>query len=251
MDALNSFTKAERYIEFLKGTDEIDLLIQRLWQEFLNRNLPIRPDDLSIKRVLDLGSGPGNISRELRRIFLGHDIRCIERTPIYKDIYDYEVVPFEDSEDRPYDFILLSHVLQYIDTDVESFLMKVIESLTADGEVWIIQQTQQGMYEVIMHVREHLTSQRFKTWQTFEDYIEIVDRLSKRKGCIYTIEYLPSSFAGFQWHSLSQSDILRLEFILCINDLTQYLKQEPLMFSGLETMGRIQHPNGILRIRRS
>ena len=206
----------------------------------------------------------------LAEVFSGHMITAVDRSSSQlitakenkvKGVL-YLKVPFEDFNSafagetaKDYDFIFACHVLQYIDTDPEPFILKIYESLAPDGEAWIIQQTSKGMAEMIEHQKPYLLEPRFKEWKTFSDYVEIVDELSKKKDFNYDIKVLPTYFAGIDLKNPSPEEKLKLEFFFCLDK--NFDKQEDQFKQHLATLEQkfradqpIYHPNGIIKIRK-
>lgn len=253
MDSENSFTKGARYNAYVRGTNEKTLLRQYILSEYLAGNLSIKPRTLG-KRVLDLGCGTGAILSILENIFANCEVIGLDRSK--EQLSEIETVKrnvelinvaFEDYNRTGFDFILVSHVLQYIDTDPEEFILKIIHSLNAGGEVWFILQTKRGMCELISYTRDLITLPRFKNWLTFEDYVAVIETLGFR----HEIVILPTSFSGINFKNPSPLDRLRLEFIFCLNQPYQessYELRERL--AKIPYQERIFHPNGIIKIRK-
>jgi len=246
------FEKPERYLAYASKTNEKRLLHEYLQQEHQNGKLPLKPGYTG--KVLDLGCGTGINTKALAEIFEDCDITAIDKSPQMLRVAEkfqngilYVPKPFEDLVFYNFDFILASHVLQYIDTDVRSFIRKIYEALSAGGEAWIVQQTRRGMFSLISHQRDFLESPIFSNWMTFEDYVRIVDEL----GFNYETTILPTSFQGIDFKDPSESDRRRLEFVFCLDrgfddqptDFRQHL-------SELGYRDRIFHPNGIIKIRK-
>lgn len=253
MDSENSFLKGERYAAYCKHTNEKDFLRKHVKNAYVNGELLISPFSRKIGRVLDLGCGTGENLRWMLDVFSRHHVEGIDRSKQQLNVIKEEDSPvrhvnFEDFASKKYDFILVSHVLQYIDTDATSFISKVYESLNYNGQAWFVQQTTVGMYEVISSVKEHLNQSRFSNWSSFSDYVRLVDEM----GLCYNTYILDSSFTGINFSFPNYEDKLRLEFMLGLDrgfDDPVYsdLRRE---LSVLPSNPIISHPNGILKVLR-
>ncbi len=253
MGSENSFWLPGRYVAYVSKTNEKTVLHQHIKNEYEAGNLPIKYEQQG--RVLDLGCGTGANTEALSKIFRNSLIVAIDRSPqqlsyaVAQNVGGviYIPIPFEDFSYSNYDFVLASHVLQYIDTDPKSFIRKMIDALSTDGEAWIVQQTRKGMYEIISHQKAFLTNPRFNTWLTLEDYIKMVDEI----GFTYRLQLLPTSIDGINFENPSEEDRRRLEFMFCLD---QGFDQQPAEFkshlSKLTSGRKIYHPNGIIKIRR-
>jgi SAM-dependent methyltransferase len=253
MDEKNSYADSGRYLAYCQDTDEKTKL-----HECIREDLIPRPAS-----ILDLGCGNGINTAFLADYFSNSSVDAIERSPAQ---FDYAIThnnrknttyilnSFEDFHtDKKYDFILASHVLQYIDSNLESFVRKAISMLSSNAELWFVQQTRYGMAQIISHQRPYLANPRFGNWKTFEDYLPIIEDTLK-KGFQIEISHLNSSFKQIDFANPSEEDKLRLEFIFC---LTNTFDEQSLEFKSnlakldLGNEERISHPNGIMKIRRT
>ncbi len=254
MDTKNSYKESKQYLAYCKHTDEKQKLLEHIDLAF--QTLP--------QRILDLGCGNGVNTMFLAERFPKARIDALERSPAqytYAHQYHartnirYILQPFEQfNTQTKYDFILASHVLQYIDSDLEQFVKKASKMLAPDGELWFVQQTKQGMAQIIKHQKPYLLNPRFKEWKTFEDYVPKIREIFTDE-CLFSIteEHLNSSFTAINFSCPSKEDKLRLEFIFCLEN--SFDQQSPefkahLSELSLSKNGRIIHPNQILKIRR-
>ena len=156
----STFTLPINYQAYIVSTNEKTLLHKELARAYWAGELPIRPGD-SNKRVLDLGCGLGTNTSVLLGLFDQHNVFAIDRSKDFLDCAASHVIDahnnltiehcaFEDFTQGRFDFILCSHVLQYIDTELIPFIKKISESLTPDGEAWIVLQEERGINELIL-----------------------------------------------------------------------------------------------------
>jgi trans-aconitate methyltransferase len=252
MDAKDSYKNAEPYLAYCRCTDEKQKLHDYISSAF----------DKELSNILDLGCGNGVNTSFLADRFQNASIDAIERSEaqILEAIsrnnrlnINYLHTPFERFKtDKKYDFMLASHVLQYIDSDLESFVKNATSLLEKDGEVWFVQQTKEGIAQIISHQKQYLTNERFQDWKTFEDYKCTIERLVNEDYHTHT-DYLDSSFMQIDFANPSEEDKLRLEFIFCLD--TPYDSQSVEFKDNLSRLRlgdgkRISHPNGIMKIRR-
>ncbi len=199
---------------------------------------------------MDLGCGTGVNTEFLAKLFVGHSIVALDRSMTQlaeaetKNIPNiiYLPLPFEDYRGKAFDFILVSHVLQYIDTPVEQFIAKIYETLSPGGMALIIQQTKIGIAQLINHQQRFLENPRFQNWMIFEDYVNVVDNL---KLPYQTIE-INCFLGGLDFSSLSVEDKLWLEFVFCLEDFektTQEFKDHLIQLGQIEKMS---HGNGVI-----
>lgn len=252
----SSFITPERYLAYVSETNEKKLLAHELKRDYSERKLSIQPLNTG-KNILDLGCGPGANIPVLQEIAHGNIVVAIDISERHVERIQQQnvqnvisiVCPFEDFKEKNFDFILASHVLQYIDTDEKQFITKIYETLAPGGQAWIVQQTRFGMAELIAHQREFLSSTRFSHWNTFHNYVDMVHELSLQKGFRYETKILESSFEGISFGNPTPTDKLRLEFIFGLNstfDQTENEFKEHL--TRLRHQSRIYHPNGIIKI---
>ena len=156
------FTAPGNYRAYVERTNEKLLLADALRQAYHRGELPIRSGD-SGGSILDLGCGLGTNTQVLLDLFREHDVHAIDRSASFirfagrnlvspgRNLH-IEQIPFEDYGGK-FDFVLCSHVLQYIDTDVEPFIVKIVESLKSGGEAWIVLQEEVGINQLVQAVR--------------------------------------------------------------------------------------------------
>ena len=252
MDTKNSYKSATPYLAYCKATNEKQKLHDYISSAF----------DREPVSILDLGCGNGVNTSFIADRFQNASVDAIERSEaqIQEAIsrnsrlnITYVHTPFEQFEiGRKYDFILASHVLQYIDSDLEGFVKKATEMLEKDGELWFVQQTKEGMAQIINHQKPYLTNERFQNWKTFEDYQGTIEKLVGENYQI-SVDSLDSSFSQIDFANPSEEDKLRLEFIFCLDDSYDSQSKEfkdHLSKLNLGDSERISHPNGIIKIRR-
>jgi SAM-dependent methyltransferase len=252
MDEKNSYKDSKQYSAYCRNTDEKAKL-----HDYISKAFTINPN-----RILDLGCGNGVNTAFLADRFPNSFIDAIERSPAqisvaksqnYRQNVTYINLPFEDFETKgKYDFVLTSHVLQYIDSGLEGFVKKSGSILEPNGELWFVQQTNQGMAQIINHQKPFLTNERFNDWKTFEDYLPAIN-IAFGEGFQTEASYLNSSIKAIDFVNPSEEDKLRLEFIFCLDE--PFDKQSPEFKTHLSRLvlgqnGRISHPNGIIKVRR-
>jgi SAM-dependent methyltransferase len=166
---LRQFTAPTNYIEYVERTNEKQLLRLELERAFLAGELPIRPGDRRIKRILDLGCGPGVNAVALSGIFSEHQIIALDVAKEQASwtagattnlgLKNIEVLhgAFEDFKSGGFDFILASHVLQYIDTPLTPFISKIRECLKPGGEAWILVQEKLGINQIVESALPYLS----------------------------------------------------------------------------------------------
>lgn len=252
MDPKNSYKSSKQYLAYCNNTNEKSKLHKSISNAFV-----VNP-----AKILDLGCGNGVNSAFLADRFPTSLVDAVERSEAQiteavirhnRPNIHYFNVSFEQfGSERKYDFILASHVLQYIDSDLGSFVKKATEMLEKEGELWFVQQTREGMAQIISHQLPYLNSQRFRNRKTFEDYKEIIEELVNKD---YEINdyYLDCSFSQPDFENPSEEDKLRFEFIFCLDE--SFDKQSPEFKHNLSRLKlgdgqRISHPNGILRVKR-
>jgi len=252
MDAQNSYKSAMPYLAYCRATDEKQKLHNHISSAFSK----------DPRTILDLGCGNGVNTSFIADRFPNSLVDAIERSEAQiseavsrncRTNIQYFNVPFEQfNSERKYEFILASHVLQYIDSDLEGFVKSATDMLEKDGELWFVQQTRKGMAQIISHQLPYLSNPRFKGWKTFEDYKEIIEKVVSADYEV-SIDYLDSSFSQIDFKNPSEEDKLRLEFIFCLDrsfDKQSREFKEHLSKLNLGDGERISHPNGILKIRR-
>src|SRR3989338_2769352 len=153
MNTKNSYKSATPYLAYCKTTNEKQKLADYISSAFSKEPITI----------LDLGCGNGINTFFIADRFPDALVDAIERSEAQineastrnnRVNIQYSNVTFEQfSSERKYDFILASHVLQYIDSELEGFIKKAIEMLEHSGELWFVQQTKEGMAQIISHQR--------------------------------------------------------------------------------------------------
>lgn len=262
---MNDYAKYEPYLAYTELTDEKKALDRYITQAYHEGSFPLKPGE-SNKFILDVGSGNGIHSLFLAKLLPEHTIEAIERSAAQLEYaqkhrsapnINYHLSSLEDwPANKRYDFILVSHVLQYIDTDISYFVNKVLSLLKVGGEAWFIQQTKTGMAQIIAYQQPLLIHPRFKRWRTFEDYqVEIENMLKDNLRYSWTTDHLATSFAMIDFKNPSLGDKLRLQFIFCLYEpydhQTDEFKQRLIRLQDeLNNKGRIIHPNGIMKIKR-
>ncbi len=263
-DPENSYKRVEPYLAYVEKTNEKQKFITYMQSAYAEGSFPIKPEQKG-KHVLDIGSGNGLLAEAIARMLPGHRVDAIERSPAQFEFaranhqlenITYANLPLEKYEPSSlYNFILASHVLQYIDSSTEAFVRRTAELLDAEGEAWLIQQTRRGMAEIISHQRPYLTSPRFDNWKTFEDYERETQEAFAGSGEIsITADFIDSSIEQIDFQNPSENDKLRLEFIFCLDrpfdEQTQEFKDH-LATLHLGEGGRISHPNGVLKLKKA
>lgn len=252
MDTKNSYKTSSQYFAYCKNTDEKAKLQEQIKLAFAPK----------LKKILDLGCGNGINTAFLADYFKNASIEAIERSSAQIELarnqnnrpnINYLQTSFEDFKtDDKYNFILASHVLQYIDSDLEKFVKKAISLLAFNGELWFVQQTRKGMAQIISHQKPYLTNPRFNNWTTFEDYLPLIKK-AVTDDFRLEVSYLNSSIKEINFPQPTDEDKLRLEFIFCLNNSFDEQSKEfkkNLASLNLNDSGRISHPNGIIKIRR-
>jgi SAM-dependent methyltransferase len=252
MDEKNSYKCATPYATYCKYTTE-----KRLLHKFMDTYFAKEP-----RTILDIGCGNGINTFFMANRFPNALVDAIERSEAQvteaksthrKENIIYTNVDLEhyDTINR-YDFILASHVLQYIDSDLGQFVKKAAVLLDRKGELWFVQQTKEGMAQIIAHQMPYLTNPRFKNWKTFDEYYADIGLLLGRDYDLRAT-YLDGSFSQIDFANPSIEDKWRLEFIFCLDEPFEAQSQEfknHLSRLKLGNSERIAHKNGIVRITR-
>lgn len=264
VDLKNSYKSYAPYLAYTKNTNEKAKLHEYLARECKNKKLPIQLQDKN-KNILDLGCGNGTNTFFMAKLFSKNHIDAIDRSESQvvfakknnaaKNI-EYGNFGLEDfKSQKKYDFILVSHVLQYIDSGLEEFIKKALLYLNDGGEIWFVQQTKKGMLEIIKHQIKFLTNPRFKNWKTYEDYLKLIKKIIKGdKQYVLSEGILNSSFKKINFSNPTEEDKKRLEFIFCLEG--SFDEQSDKFKKHLEKLnieligGRISHPNKIIKIRK-
>jgi SAM-dependent methyltransferase len=262
----NEYPTSGPYSAYLRYTDEKVNLLSAVIKACKVKEFPIQKK--SKGSILDIGSGSGINSFFLADYFPNCEILGIEPS---KAQYDAAISSSEASrknvkfknvglEDfmpgsKQFDFILLSHILQYLpkDVTVEVIVKKVCEMLKPGGQAWFIQHMRAGFAQIIFHMAGHLKNSRFQKWKTFEDYVPEIEDLATKLECTVETEIINCSIAGLNTADPSTEDKERLKFMLL---LEKGYDAEPFGFKKRLAQirlnrrdGRIYHPNGILKIK--
>ena len=261
-----AFTAPANYQAYIERTTEKAILKDKLTKAYMARALSIRPGEHR-KRVLDLGSGLGTNTLVLSALFSDHDIHAIDvsgrflgmaqenlgRHDVTKNTEFFHTA-FEDFGRDGYDFILCSHVLQYINTDLEAFIRKIRESLTADGEAWIVLQEERGLNQIIQAARPYLdlgqAGSHFRDWFVHDRVRSVVSDLH---GASTRYEHFESCFLAPSAHSPQKKDRDFLNFVLLDGfdptnqDLSRAVEST---IASMAPSRILPHDVGITRIRR-
>lgn len=258
----STFTLPANYQAYVLATNEKALLHKELARAYWAGDLPIRPGD-SNKRVLDLGCGLGTNTSVLLSLFDQHDVYAIDRSRDFLNYTTSQVIDpinnltvehcaFEDFTRDRFDFILCSHVLQYIDTALIPFIKKITESLTTGGEAWIVLQEERGINELILASIPYLNvpSPYFKKWFVHD----AVRKILMDMGVEIRSRKILSHFRAPNIDNPTEEDIALLNFILLDSfdlrsgELVNALNSE---MQDISRSGLIPHEVGITKFRRS
>lgn len=246
------FTTPRNYEAYVKRTNEKTLLHKELSRAYWAGELPIRRGDVN-KKILDLGCGLGTNTQTLLNLFENHDVCAID---ISKDFLNHaksylidpnrnlliEHTAFEDFSPRyHFDFILCSHVLQYIDTPLVPFLKKIIESLTPNGEAWIVLQEERGINQLIHTSRPFLDnpSPYFSKWFVHDQVRNILLEL----GVEIRSRIILSYFRAPDLNNLGEEDVALLNFIL-LNGFDP--RNDDLLHALDSTLRTVRQPSGLI-----
>ncbi len=121
---------------FINNTSHKDLLVQFVRSKIL-------PQLVSKKSFLDIGAGPGEITKILTAYF--DSTTVVEPNPTYRSDYKRlgfltHIRNFQDEKlENSFDFILCSHVLYHLDRkDWAFFLNKINQSLSSGGKALVV-----------------------------------------------------------------------------------------------------------------
>lgn len=257
----DEFKDAEPYKAYIRRTNEKVLLKKAIMNASQSGDFPVKNKGEGFA-ILDVGSGNGVNAFFLADLFE----RCLIEAVEPSEAQYWEALAGSRSRNnivfrnigleifrpgRKYDFVLASHVLQYIYVPVEDFIRKVLEMLSKGGEAWIVQQTEEGINQIIQHQKKYLSNSRFQNWLTFKDYLPLIKKIAKRESCTVETEYLQSSIKAIDFANPSKKDKEVLKFIfLCDYDWQSTEFKEHLATLKLGKAGRIKHPNGIAKIKK-
>lgn len=249
-----------KYFAYVARTDEKDLLKAMLAGAFHRGELPIHPGDHG-KRILDLGCGIGANTGFLAGLFSGNDVFAVERsTPFVRYAEQHVADPgnihfwsrhFEDLTSLDFDFILCSHVLQYIDSSLDEFLSLLRAALKADGECWILVQEESGINQIVKAALPHLrqTNPYFARWFVHDH----VRRRLAVLGIRFSTSTFVSHFRAPDFRDPQGDDRRCLDFVLLdsLEEDNQELQQGLVALGAkLVVNGLIRHDVGVTRIRR-
>lgn len=249
-----------KYAAYVERTTEKDIFKGLLAGAYYQGKLPIKPGDKN-KKVLDLGCGLGSLTVFLSALFKDHDIYAVERSKSFLD-YAEQNVPnagninfycqhFEDYSNRNFDFILCSHVLQYIDSPIDEFLLKLYDSLTVKAEAWIVLQEDKGINQVVKAAIPHLNKKNpyIENWFVHE----YVRHRLRALGIRYHTSTFVSYFKAINFGNPTEKDKLCLDFFL----LDCYEETNVALVNSLSQLDRsisansnIRHDVGITKICR-
>ena len=254
------FTVPENYRAYVERTDEKAQLAALLSQSYLKNDLPVRPGDRG-GRILDLGCGLGTNTSLLLNLFTEHEVHAID---VSRRFVDYasrnlrpadnlvlERVAFEDYRRSGFDFILCSHVLQYIDTNVDQFIAKIVGSLKPGGEAWIVLQEEVGINQLVQSARPVIENpnRHLQNWFVHS----YVRELTFGRSDYVTATKFESHFRAPDMAQLSSNDTAFLNFILLDRFDAKNHKLRERLFDAVaknSSGGWIRHDVGITRIRR-
>lgn len=250
----------EKYAAYVNRTTEKEILKQFLAGAYYQGELSIQPGDVG-KKILDLGSGLGSLTGFLSALFSRHDIYAVERSKEFNSYAEAKTPNsgnitfycrhFEDFSPVLFDFILCSHAMQYIDSRVDEFLLKLRDALTAEGEAWIIVQEEAGINQIVKTAIPFLNKKNpyFERWFV-HDYVR--KRLSELGISFQTTTFI-SAFKTIDFKNPNEQDRKCLDFIL----LDSYEEKNDVLIDQLSHLGKsitkngyIVHEVGVTRIRR-
>lgn len=250
----------EKYAAYVDRTTEKEILKQLLAGAYFQGELPIQPGDVG-KKVLDLGAGLGSLTGFLAALFNRHDVYAVERSREFVS-YAEEKTPnpgnitfycrhFEDFSPIRFDFILCSHAMQYIDSSVDEFLLKLRDGLTADGEAWIIIQENAGINQIVKTALPFLNIKNpyFERWFVHDH----VRRRLSELGIKFQTSTFISAFKTINFENPDEQDRKCLDFFLldCYEEKNDALQTHLAQLGqAIIKNGYILHEVGVTRIRR-
>lgn len=265
IDIRKNYHRTAPYRAFVEASDEKPCLRAAIRAAVVRGDFPFSLADTQA-RILDFDCGLGINTQFLAQLFpvahvVAMDCSSAQIRSARPRLRRYPNVTlhmgaFQELLLGPhgFDFILMSHVLQYVDVRVDNLLLEVVGSLRLGGELWIVQQTDEGVAEIIRHMLPLLLDYpRFVGWRTFRDFLGLAHRTLPFTYQVQRPHYLESSIRQIDFVNPSAHDKLRLEFIFCLE--TSFDEQSEEFKRHLATLKlgdgqRIRNPNGILRIRR-
>lgn len=248
------YSRFRGYEAYLSKTDEKKLLQEEIEKTF---------EKDFLKNILDIGGGDGIHSRFLSERFSNSLVYYIEPSKVlfdlaisngFKENVSFWNTSLENFKvNKKFDLILVSHVLQYLDSSLEEFIRKCISLLNVGGEIWVINQTKKGMARIIGHQVKFLDQRLFSNWRTAEDFFPLVERLIDSRDFSINFKVLDTSIENINFSNPSLIDKFRLEFILGLErDLDSQSKEFKDNLSKLKFEGkRINHPNKIMIIKKN
>ena len=262
MERTNAWIKdPAKYAAYVERTTEKEILKGLLAGAYFQGELPITPGQ-SNKKVLDLGCGLGSMTGFLAAVFQNHDIFAVERSREFLAYAERDVPNvgninfycrhFEDFADHRFDFILCSHVIQYIDSQIDEFLLRLRDSLTAAGEAWLIVQETAGINQIVKAAIPYMNRKNpyFDRWFV-HDFVR--QKLSDL-GINFQTSTFVSYFKTMNFKNPTGKDKLCLDFILldCYEEtnsvLMDHLSQ---VGETISVNGYIRHEVGVTRIKRN
>lgn len=258
----SDYKKYQPYLAYVRHTNEKERFHAYLEETFKKRLLSIHPEQ-DCTHILDIGCGNGVNTVFMANMFSAYQIDGIDKSAAQlwyakkhnrRSNIHYFLTSLEEFETNTfYDFILVSHVLQHMDIPLENFLAKSLHLLTHKGEIWFILQTKKGMNEIIEHQKPYLSNPKFQEWKTFEDFAPEIQKLASAKEYKIEIEVLPTSIRAINFQKPSKKDKLRLGFMFLLDKPFDRQSEEfkkHLANLELGCRGRIEHPNGIIKLKR-
>ncbi len=216
-----TFTDPINYRAYLARTDEKLLLQQELFNAYINKELPIGIGDVG-KKILDLGCEIGTHTSFLADLFKSHEIhaidvsdsfiKCTKKRIIANDHVSIDNIAFEDFSVTDYDFILASHVLQYIRTPLVSFIKKIIEHLAYGGEAWVVLQEEEGINSIVQAGKPYMKdpSPYFSNWFVHDK----IRRILYDQNIVVKPNIINSNYICVDFDKVTPTDLNFLNFVL-------------------------------------
>jgi SAM-dependent methyltransferase len=177
-----------------------------LWQApFLNKKFaPIRKhnDITRVKRVLDVGCGPGTNSRFFKHTdYVGIDINSAylerARRKYHRTYIEADVCEYTPPADQLYDFVLLNSLLHHIDdASVDRILRAIGRVLVNDGCVHIIDLILPDKPSIARHLTVNDRGDYPRPWEKWKE-------MFGRSFDTVVMEAFPVGMAGLElWQML-------------------------------------------------